>query len=128
MKNIDIVSSVISKKLNIDYKIVEKVNKYYWKKGVIKKISTLESGAIFVKGLLTFTSSRYNIKKEIKKTIDIIRNIKNSKKFTEEKKIIIIEELRNKLKILLIERNNIAKLIYERDNRIHSINSKSIKK
>lgn len=34
MKNIDVINKIISKEINIDYKIVEQINRFYWKEGV----------------------------------------------------------------------------------------------
>lgn len=118
MKNIDVINNLISKKFNISLDIVEKINKFYWKEGVVKKISNLESGAIHIKGLLTFTTSRYNLYKEITKTISKIKNLHKSTKYTQKTKERIKNELYNRLNILLIERNNVANLIYNHDNRV----------
>ena len=118
MKNIDIVNTIVAKDLNLDVNIISEVNKFYWREGVLKKISNLESSAVFVKGLLTFTTSRYNIRNDIYKTISRIKNAKNNNFLSKLKKEDYIEQLYKRLRILLIERNNLAKLIYEQDNRI----------
>jgi ribosomal protein L31E len=127
MKNIDLVNSKISKKLNIDEKIVKAVNKFYWSKGIRKSLSNLDDTAVFVRGLGTFTASRYNVRKKISQVISQIRGVRISKKFKENTREIYLETLFNKLRLLLNIRNELAKqYLNERTNRIPKTNPDSI--
>ncbi len=118
MKNIDFINKVQAEKLGISESIIKKVNKYYWDKGVRRKLSTLESLSVFIKGLGVITVSRYNLNKFIKKTIIKLKMIRLSDKYKEENKKIYIDTLEKRLKKLLIKRNELAILYYEQDNRI----------
>lgn len=116
MKNIDLVNNTIANKLNIDEKIVKAVNKFYWKQGVKKRMSTLESTSVFVKGFATFTVSRYNVRRLIKKTIIQIRSLRESTKYKETTKVIYSAELYKKLRMLLEKRNELANFYYNECN------------
>ena len=112
MKSIDVVNRVISQNKDLSVKTVATINKYYWK-AVRNKISNLETTAIFVRGLLTFTASRYNVNVLIKKTIHSIRITKSSTKYGEIKRNAILEDNYINLRLLLKQRNEIAKQYYE---------------
>lgn len=126
MKNIDLVNNIISERKNLKENVVKAINKYYWKQGVKKKMSTLESSSVFIKGFATFTVSRYNVRRLIKKTIIQIRNLRKSTKYKDSTKVIYSEELYNKLRMLLAKRNELANFYYnERINRIPKAYTKS---
>lgn len=125
MKNIDIVNKIISKKLSIDEKTVAKINKFYWKT-IRRKLSSLESTSIFVKGFATFTLSRYNLRKEIQTTIERIRATPNSTKLKQVTKDLYIIILYERLKKLVVLRNKLAKIInHEHYKGISSFDSES---
>ena len=122
MKNIDSVSRLISIKLEIPYEIVKKVNKIYWK-DIRDNMKNLNSPNLYIRNLGIFTSSRYLNAKLIKEVIYKLRNLHN-KNIKESSKILTKIDLENKLKKLLIQRNEIAKIYYEKQVcRIHKINS-----
>lgn len=117
MKSIDVVNAVIAKNKNIDTKLVASINKYYWKT-VRRKVSNLESMSVFVKGLLTFMASKYNVNRLILKTIRNIRMTRSSKKFGEEMKKSLLGKNFIHLKLLLNQRNKLAKHYYEHYRRL----------
>lgn len=125
MRNLDYVCSVISKELDLPLDLVTKINKEYWRE-VKRKMNDLESTSIYVKKLGTFTVSRYMINKKIKKTIGIIRGTRKSKRYSELKREEVLKKLYSRLRKLLYQRNEIAKLYYVRRNRIYEINTESI--
>ena len=125
MRNLDYVCSVISKELDLPLDLVTKVNKEYWRE-VKRKMNDLESTSIYVKKLGTFTVSRYMINKKIKKTIGVIRGTRKSKRYSELKREEVLKKLYSRLRKLLYQRNEIAKLYYVRRNRIYEINTESI--
>lgn len=116
MKSIDVVNTVIAKNKNIDVKTVAAINKYYWKT-VRRKVSNLEASSIFLKGLLSFTASRYNINGLIKKTIYNIRLTRKSTKFGEVKRESLLNKHFIHLRLLLIQRNRIANQYYNEHNK-----------
>jgi hypothetical protein len=122
MRNIDYVNLEVSKSLGLSLDVVEKINKEYWRE-VKRKMNDLESASIYVKKVGTFSVSRFLINKKIYKTIGMIRALPNNKKFSPLKKEEIIKKMYIKLKKLLIQRNNIAKVYYERTNRLHKIDT-----
>lgn len=125
MRNLDYVCSVISKELDLPLDLVTKINKEYWRE-VKRKMNDLESTSIYVKKLGTFTVSRYMINKKIKKTIGVIRGTRKSKRYSELKREEVLKKLYSRLRKLLYQRNEIAKLYYVRRNRIYEINTESI--
>lgn len=123
MKNIDLVNNIVGKRLNLDEKTVKTINKFYWE-SVKKKLSTAEVSSVLVRNLLTFTASRYNIRKEILTKIAIIRNTKKSEKFKETTRELFLNTLYGDLRLLLKQRNRLAKLyLDEYNNRISKVTS-----
>ena len=112
MKSLDIVNTIIAKEKGLDVRDVAMVNKYYWKT-VRHRVSNLDSTAIFVRGLLTFTASKYNVNALIKKTILNIRLTNRSKKYGEIRRKSILDKNYNQLRLLLKQRDKIAKQYYE---------------
>lgn len=126
MKNIDIINRTISERTGIDEDVVKAVNKYFWKHGVKKNLSTLNDNALFIRGLGTIVVSRYNLRKMIYATIGKIRGIRNSTKFKETTREIYLEELYGRLRRLLKSRNELAKQYKnEHDKRIPQIDPNS---
>lgn len=111
MKNIDVVNSIISKNKNVDVKTVAAINKLYWKT-VRRKVSNLESTSIFIRGLLTFTASKYNINRLIIKVIYSIRRVKSNTRYSETTRNAILDKYYRNLKLLLIQRNRLANYYY----------------
>lgn len=116
MKSIDVVNAVVSNNKKINVKTVAAINKYYWKT-VRRKVSNLESTSIFVKGLLTFTASRYNINKLISKTIYSIRKVRANTRYSDITKQGILEKHYKHLHLLLVQRNKLANYYYNEHNR-----------
>lgn len=125
MKNIDNVNSIISTKLGRDKEVIKAVNKVFWKE-VKQKMTHLEDTTIFIKGFTSFTVSKYLIREKIYDTIRAIRGITYSKKFTENKRKIILGKYYNYLRKLLKRRDDVAKIYYERNNRLPEPDSESI--
>lgn len=125
MKNIDYVNTVLSKKMDVPVKVIELVNKEYWKE-IKKKMNDLESTNLFIRKIGTFSASRYLINQKIKKDINLIRRLPNNKKYSELRKQEIIKKVMGRLKKLLYQRNEVAKIYYERAKRVSSANSESI--
>lgn len=117
MRSIDYVNLTISKQLGIPLNVVESVNKEYWRE-IKRKMNTCESTNIYVKKIGTFSVSKYLINKKIGKTIGYIRSVGRNEKFSEEKKIEIINSVKQDLRKLLYQRNELAKIKYERPLRV----------
>lgn len=122
MKNIDNVNLTVASKIGIDKNIVKKINSLYWKK-IRHRLSNLEDTTISVKGLFNFTISRYLISKKIIIVIRRIQGLKKSTKFKPETWNRMNEGYYDYLRKLLRQRNEVAKLIYEQDNRISKTNT-----
>lgn len=125
MRNIDYVCSSVAKDMDLPLELVTKINKEYWKE-VKKKMNDLESTSIYVKKLGTFSVSRYMINKKIKKNILIIRGTRKSKKYSELRRQEVLKSLYERMRKLLFQRNEIAKLYYERSNRVRQANSENL--
>ena len=122
MRNIDYVNLEVSKNLGIDLQIVENINKEYWRE-IKRKMNELESTSIHIKKVGTFSVSKFLITKKIFKTISMIRHLPENKKFSPLRKEEILKKFFIKLRRLLIQRNNIAKVYYERVNRVPKTNT-----
>lgn len=125
MKSLDYVCSVISKEMDLPLDLVTKINKEYWRE-VKRKMNDLESTSIHVKKLGTFSVSKYMINKKIKKTILVIKGTKKSKRYSELKRSEVLKSLYVRLNKLLYQRNEIAKLYYVRNKRVHETDTQSI--
>lgn len=125
MKSLDYVCSVISKEMDLPLDLVTKINKEYWRE-VKRKMNDLESTSIHVKKIGTFSISKYMINKKIKKTIAIIRGTKKSKRYSELRRSEVLKKLYSRLEKILYQRNEIAKLYYVRNKRVHEANTQSI--
>lgn len=107
MKNSDYFNKATAEKLSIDLKLVKEITTYFWRYGVKRNLSEANYNAIFIKNFGTFFTSRYNLRKEITRTIELIRNIKNIG-LTEEKLQEKLDQYYGNLKKLVIRRNEIA--------------------
>lgn len=125
MRNIDYVCSSVAKDMDLPLELVTKINKEYWRE-VKRKMNDLESTSIYVKKLGTFSVSRYMINKKIKKNILIIRGTRKSKKYSELRRQEVLKSLYERMRKLLFQRNEIAKLYYERSNRVRQANSENL--
>lgn len=122
MRNIDYVNLSVSKELNLPIELIENINKEYWKE-VKRKMNDLESTSLYVKKIGTFSISRFLLYKKINKNIQMIRNMPKNQKYSELKKQEIVKKITIRLSKLLVQRNEIAKLYYERFNRVPKINT-----
>jgi hypothetical protein len=110
MRDLYYISKKISKEKQIDLDIVEKVNKFYWKE-VRRQMNSLDNTAVHVKNLLTFSVSRYNLRKEIQKVINKIRLIRTNNKFVKKEPLLAFQY--EVLRKLLKSRNKLAILYKE---------------
>ena len=91
------------------FAVVKEINNFFWKEGVKHELKNLNHTSIFIKNIGTITVSKYKLYREIRLFIRKIRMLRISEKFTEEKKLIIEEKFKNKLRKLLNKRNDIIK-------------------
>lgn len=104
MKNIDYINKVVSKKLDIDEKVVKKVNSFYWN-SAIKGMHSLENPSVFLRGLGTFYLPYRRTKKEILRLIGFLKwgkdNVENweesPKKLRMEEKVAKLWKLKKEL-------------------------------
>lgn len=127
MKTIDNINLIVADKLGIDKNIVKKVNSIYWK-SIKHKASYLEDTTISVKGAFNFTISRYLTRKMIVIIIRKIQAHRKSTKFKPETWERIYNGYCDYLRRLLKQRNEVAKIIYEQNNRISQLDSQSSEK
>lgn len=113
MKGIEYVNKQISNEKKLPPKLVEDVNKFYWREGVKKKLSKLEVNSLYIKNFLTISVSPFKIRKHILTTISKIRVLKGITKYKQETKDRKDRDYRIDLSNLLIRRN---KLIHYQQN------------
>lgn len=89
MKNIDYINLTISKKLNIPIETVRKTNAFYWH-GVKDTLRSMEEDSIYIKEIGTFDISNFKIKAAIVTIRNYIRNLRQSYKYGDNRKEIII--------------------------------------
>lgn len=105
------VNREVAKELNLPEDLVKKVNSFYWKQGIKGSIQSGEYSSVWIKGIGTFATSRNKINIKILKVIREIRYFRNSdKEFKKKTREEYIEEKMNQLRLLLIRRNEIAKV------------------
>lgn len=112
MKNINIVNKIVATNLKLNLKIVETINKIYWKE-IVKELSTASESPVHIKKLGTIEASPYKTNKYIKKLIYQIRRVQNSTKYTDETKERVVNIIKERLTKALTKRNQHAKLFYE---------------
>ena len=106
MRNIDYINLHTSKKLGLPVDVVKKVNSYYWH-SVKNAMRSMDDDAIYIKEIGTFSVSNYKIKAHIKGLRKYIKNLRNSYKYTEARKEIIIRHYKNVYsKLLKAQKNN----------------------
>lgn len=111
MRNPDYFYNLTAEQLNISPELSKKVNEFYWKR--IKNIvRNTEQTTIFIRNIGTLYLYLNRIKADIFETIRIIKAMKVSSRFTEEKRSVIIENYKEKIKELWILRNKAL----QRDN------------
>lgn len=127
INTINRVNYLVSKKLNIDKEIVEKINDVYWR-DIRKALISMEDNAIVIKELGTLVIGQARLRNSIRVIISKIRKLKYIQSVNPEKKDIDLllkiqyESLRkllvcrNKLAINKIEKLKFRKLRYEKDN------------
>jgi hypothetical protein len=129
MKSIQIINKIIAREKNISEDLVEKINKFYWKK-VRAALSDFSDTSVSVKHIGTITVSRRKLNFFILQLIRKIRVIRAGTKHKESTKALLLETNINKLRKALVQRNIIAKLYYEdyqarveKYKRVHRIDS-----
>lgn len=106
MRNIDYINLQTSKKLGLSVDVVKKVNSYYWN-AVKNKMRSMDNDAIYIKEIGTFSVSNFKIKAYIKRLRTYIKNLRQSQKYTENRKEIIIRHYKNVYsKLLKAQKNN----------------------
>jgi len=111
MKTINIVNKVVATNLNLDVKIVEKVNKMYWKE-IVRNLTTLSEDPIFIKKIGTIVASPYKTNNYIKYLLSKIKKVKVSPKYTEQTKNRIITGIKEQIANLWKKRNQFATEFY----------------
>lgn len=98
--NIDVVNSKVSKKLEIDEKIVALVNKYYWNR-IKEHIISYNPNPVNIYNIAVIYPSKNLIKRQILSIIKKLRELLNSETRSDEVKKRIIDKEREKLRNLL---------------------------
>lgn len=98
---------MVADKLKIDAKIVEKVNKTYWKE-IVKSLTSVTEQPIHIKKIGTIEASPYKTSAYIRYLLFKIRRIKASTKYTEETRERLIRETKEALTKLLKKHNQFA--------------------
>lgn len=132
MKSIQIINKIVAREKNIKEDLVEKINKFYWKK-VRAALSDFSDTSVSIKHIGTITISRRKLNFFIKKLIGKIRVIRAGNRHKESTKALLLETNYNKLKKALVQRNIIANLYYdeykkrmEKHKGVHGIDSSGI--
>ena len=106
---------MVATNLNLDVKIIEKVNKLYWKE-IVRNLTTLAEEPIHIKKIGTIVASPYKTNNYIKYLLNKIKKVKNSTKYTDQTKERIVIELKEKIAILWKKRNQFATEFYNKQN------------
>ena len=79
METIIKINKEVATELGFSEDLVKKVNKFYWEKGIKDSIRSAEHTNIRVRGLGTFTTSKFKLYLDIEKLIKFIRNLRRDK-------------------------------------------------
>ena len=99
----------VSEELGESTAIIKEIYNFYWKEGIKDPLKKLEHSSIFIKNIGTITVSKYKLYREIRFFIRKLRMLKFSQKFTPEKKLVIEEKYKGRLRALLKRRNELIK-------------------
>lgn len=107
------VNQEVARELSIDEDIVNKVNKFFWEKGVKDAVRTAEYTSIRIRGLGTLVTSRFKLNKFIFKLIREIRFLRSTdKEYKNTTKEDLLKEKYILLDKYLFRRNELAKAFY----------------
>lgn len=98
-----------AEELGLPIELIKRVNTFYWKEGIKKNLTEINYSSLFIKNLGTIVVSKYKLYVQISILIKKIRGVRISKKYTEDKRTVIIEGYKNNLRKLLKMRNKLAK-------------------
>lgn len=115
MKTINIVNKIVATNLGIDVKIVEKINKAYWKE-ILINLTEVREEPVHIKKLGTISASPFKTSKYIIHLLNKIKSVKESVKYTDITKERIIRDAKKYLTILLKKRNQFAIENYNKPN------------
>ncbi len=102
------VSKEVAKELEIDEKIVKKVNAFYWK-NIADTIASGQHNAIRIKNFGSFVVSKFKLYTQIKKKIKKIKYYRTiDKDFKRKTRLEYINEQIRDLKLFLERRNEMA--------------------
>ena len=125
MKGIEFINKSIAADKHLPIKLVERVNRFYWKQGIKQRLARLEVDAIYVKNFGTFRVSNRKLKNHIVTTIRRIRALRVTTRYRETTRLDKLNRALTALVILLQRRNTLAKLYYEQNNRVDKVTSES---
>ena len=108
MKNLDYIILKTANDLDLDKETVKTLVNAYWNE-VNRKVIGFETRTVGIRGVGTITISKYKLRDYILKKIRIIKRLKLSKKYSEQKKAEMIAEAKEKLRMALKHRDEIAK-------------------
>jgi hypothetical protein len=120
LKNIDFIIKKIAEKNGWDERLVDKVVKHHWRVDIKKEILSNNHSAIYLRYIGTMVFSKMKTRTAIERTIASIRRAEISTKWTETKRVEIIESYKVKLRKLLVQRNLLAIQYKERGNAIEN--------
>lgn len=112
MKTINIVNKIVATNLNLDPKLVEKINRIYWK-DIRQTLTRIADESVHIKKIGTIVVSPYKTNNHIRKMINRVRKLKRSTKYTDITRERLVEEAKDKLKSLLKKRNEFAIKFYK---------------
>jgi len=115
MKTINIVNKMVATNLNLDVKIVEKVNKLYWKE-IVRNLTTLAEEPIHIKKIGTIVASPYKTNNYIKYLLNKIKKVKSSPKYTDLTKERIVIGIKEQIANLWKKRDQFALEFYNKQN------------
>ena len=113
MKTINIVSKMVATNLNLDPKLVEKINRIYWKE-IRETLSSVPEDGVHIKKIGTIVASPYKTSNHIRKMINLIRKLRRSTKYKDETRERLIEQAKDKMRTLLRKRNQFAVKYYKK--------------
>lgn len=125
IETINQINKEVAQELKIDENIVKKVNKYFWEQGVKDSIRTAQYTGIRIRGLGTFYTSRYKLRRAIEDLLVEIRFIRDVKQeFKVRTREQLLDEKYEMLNKYLIRRNELAKAFYQKEQNIREYKKK----
>jgi hypothetical protein len=97
MKNIDYIVKKVAKDKGLDEKFVNNIYKFYWKESIVTELKSTKHTAVYLPSIGTIHLSYIKVRNEIVDIIHRIRNIRESTKYTDDKKLFIEDYYKNYL-------------------------------